>query len=153
MYPETVTVTGLPSFATHNRATADFTFHYFTDLSKLGEYLVRIKSEIRVPTDFTNTTFTIIKVEYEFPIRVQPCLVATYKRSLVAGSINHAIRAPEKNFGAYSFSETPICNYPTVVTVTDLPTFASHKKATSDFTINYLEDLNFIGEYVVTIKS
>ena len=153
MYPETVTVTDLPSFMTHDIAMSDFSVNSFTDLSKLGEYLVRIKSEIRVPTDFTNTTFKIMKVEYEFPIRVQPCLVATYKRSLVAGSINHAVRAPEKNFGSYSFSETPICNYPTVVTVTDLPIFASHNKATSDFTIKYLTDLNLIGKYVVTVKS
>lgn len=82
MYPETLTVTNVPTFATHNLATADFTVNQFTDLSKLGEYLVHIKSQISVPKDYTKTTFTIMNVEYDFPIRVQPCLVTTYGRSL-----------------------------------------------------------------------
>lgn len=94
-----------------------------------------------------------MKVEYDFPIRVQPCLVNTYGRNLEASSISHAIRAPQKVFGAYSFSQTPICNYLEVVTVANLPTFVSHNPATSNFKINYLEDLNLIGEYVVSIKS
>ena len=71
-------MTNVPTFVTHNLASADFTVNYFTDHSKLGEYLVRIKSEISVPKDYTKTIFTIMKVEYDFPIRVQPCLVSTY---------------------------------------------------------------------------
>ena len=75
-------------------------------------------------------------VEYDFPLRVQPCKVATYSRTLVAGPINHNIGAAEKNEGAYSFGEDPICDYPETVTVTNLPAFAVHNLGSADFTVN-----------------
>ena len=34
-----------------------------------------------------------------------------------------------------------------------MPNFVKHNLATSDFTIDYLEDLNLVSEYVVTIRS
>ena len=52
-YPETVTLTNLPSFVTHNEASSDFTIPQTGDLSLLGEYTVTIKSEICVPDDHT----------------------------------------------------------------------------------------------------
>lgn len=45
-YPETVTLTNLPGFITHNEDTADFTIPSTSDLSLLGSYTVTIRSEI-----------------------------------------------------------------------------------------------------------
>ena len=52
-YPETVTLTDLPVFVTHNLDSSDFTIPQNGDLSLLGEYTVNIKSEICVPDDYT----------------------------------------------------------------------------------------------------
>ena len=84
-------MTNLPTFATHNAGTTDFTIPQTTDLALIGEYIVTIKSEMQVPTDHTKSAFTPWVVEYTFPIRMQPCRVTTYSRSLVAGPINHAV--------------------------------------------------------------
>ena len=48
-YPETVTLTNLPTFLTHNEDSSDFTMQESSDLSLIGEYIVNIKSEIRWP--------------------------------------------------------------------------------------------------------
>ena len=52
-YAETVTLTNLPVFVTHNLATSDFTVPETNDLSLIGSYIVNIKSSISVPTDWT----------------------------------------------------------------------------------------------------
>lgn len=69
-YPETVTVTNLPAWAVHNEANADFIVPFTDDLSRLGEYIVTINSQICVPDDYTKATCTPMEVEYDFPIRV-----------------------------------------------------------------------------------
>ena len=50
-YPETVTLTDLPTFVTQNIADADFTVPFNSDLSLIGQYPVTIRSEIQVPVD------------------------------------------------------------------------------------------------------
>ena len=45
-YPETVTLTNLPSFVEHNESTSDFSIPHNADLSLIGSYVVTIKSEI-----------------------------------------------------------------------------------------------------------
>ena len=52
-YTETITVTGLPAFVTHNEAAKDFTIPQTSDLSLIGVYTVTIRSEISVPDDYT----------------------------------------------------------------------------------------------------
>ena len=77
-YPETVTFIDLPPFVTHNEGTSDFTIELNLDLSIIGSYKVTIRSEILIPDDFTQTSFTTMFVEYEFLILIEPCLVDTY---------------------------------------------------------------------------
>ena len=67
-YPETVTLTGLPTFVTHNENNSDFTIPQTSDLSLLGEYPVTIRSEICVPDDHTQSTCSTMFVEYDFLI-------------------------------------------------------------------------------------
>ena len=67
-YPETVAVTDLPAFATHNEVASDFTIPQNNNLDLIGEYSVTLRSEISVPNDHTKTTFTPHFVEYVFKI-------------------------------------------------------------------------------------
>jgi hypothetical protein len=83
-YSETVSLVGLPSFATHNLSTSDFTVPLNGDLSLIGEYVVTIKSEILVPTDYKKISFTPMSVSYNFSIFVEPCIVT----KLIATSIS-----------------------------------------------------------------
>ena len=102
-YPETVTISNLPTFLTNNEATADFTVSALSDLSLIGEYTITVRSEIMVPTDYTKSSFNTIFVEYNFPFRVQPCVVSSYSRNLFVSSISQNVGAPAKITGAYSF--------------------------------------------------
>ena len=45
-YPETVTLTNLPVFVTHNEPSSDFTIPKNNDLDIIGGYTVTIRSEI-----------------------------------------------------------------------------------------------------------
>ena len=74
-YPETVTLTNLPHFVTHNEVSSDFTVPQSTDVSHIGEYTVNIKSEIQVPNDQTKTTFTTHEVNYDFLVVIDPCSI------------------------------------------------------------------------------
>ena len=154
-YPETVTITGLPNFVTHNEGTSDFNIPKISDLDLIGEYTVTIRSEIEVPDDATSGTTTTKFVEYEFTVLIQPCIVNTYTATLEVANISYNIGAPDLlNVGPYVFDEDPVCNYPEIVTLTDLPVFVTHNApASDDFTVLQNSDLSLIGSYVVTIRS
>ena len=77
-YPETVTLSNFPTWVTHNSATADFTIPMNGDLSLIGEYVVTIKSLILVPTDYTNSAFTTMAVEYPFSLFIEPCIITDF---------------------------------------------------------------------------
>ena len=64
-----MTITDLPAFAVHNApATPDFTIAKNNDLDLIGGYIVTIRSEIQVPTDYTGSAFMTMFVEYPFEI-------------------------------------------------------------------------------------
>ena len=70
-YPETVTLTDLPVFVTHNGPTSDdFTVPFNNDLALIGSYVVTIRSEISIPDDYTKTTFTTMSAEHEFLVLI-----------------------------------------------------------------------------------
>ena len=132
-YPETVTLTNLPAFITHNEATSDFTLPQNSDLSLIGSYDVTIRSEISVPDDFQAGTFTVLFREYQFTIFVEPCIVNTYTATLEVADISYNIGAPDLlNVSPYVFDEDPVCNYPETVTLTNLPAFVTHNRPASD---------------------
>lgn len=60
---------------------------------------------------------------------------------------------PSITDGFYRFDESPACNYPETVTVTNLPAFMSHDVAASEFTIERIDDLSLIGAYTISVKS
>ena len=80
-YPETVSFANLPSFINHNEASSDFSIPKTTNLDLIGSYTVTIRSEIKIPEDYTGTTFKTMFDEYDFTIFVDPCRVNTYVAS------------------------------------------------------------------------
>ena len=64
--------------------------------------------------------------EYDFLIRMKPCLVSTYTATTKVTLITYNIGAPTLKSVKYVFDEAPVCNYPETVTVTNLPTWATH---------------------------
>ena len=84
---------------------------------------------------------------------MQPCVVNTYSEGIIAGPIVYSIGNPALTDGLYSFIEDPGCGYPFVITVTNLPAFATHNTGPKDFTIAQTNDLSLRGEYTVTIKA
>ena len=94
-YPETVTVTNLPAFVTHNEPSLDFTIPQNNDLGLIGEYIVTLRSEIQVPDDSSKATYTTMFVEYDFVIQVEECLIDTYSADQVIDTISYNIGAPE----------------------------------------------------------
>ena len=104
-----------------------------------------------MPSDYTQSTFTDWPVQYDFKIYIEPCLVNTYVSTQDAGPITYRIGDPDITGGTYIFTEDPVCNYLEMVTLTDLPIWAQHNDAASDFTIPQTGDLSLIGEHIVTI--
>ena len=137
----------------HNKLTAKFTIAQTFNLALIGMYTLTIRSEINVPNDYTMTTSRVMFVEEIVNVFVQPCNVNTYTAKTTVTSITYYIGDPAVTDGRYVFDESPVCNYPETVTVTNLPTFATHNTGTADFTIQTTTDLSLIGQYIVTINS
>ena len=153
-YPETVILTDLPVFVLHNApASDDFTVPQTNELVLIGSYVVTIRSEICVPDDYTKSSCTPMIAEHEFTVFMEPCIVTTYEASTQITVIVYNVNQATLTDGSYVFDESPVCNYPETVTVTNLPAFATHNELTSDFTIPQTNDLSLIGEYTVTLRS
>ena len=69
-YPQSVTLTSLPSFVQHNEQSSDFTIPKNTDLNIIGGYTVKIRSEISKPDDHTKSSYTTMFVEYDFELHI-----------------------------------------------------------------------------------
>ena len=103
-YSQTITLTDLPTFMTHNEPTSkDFSIDQIDDLSLVGEYIVTIKSEIEVPDDYTMSTFSTLVSEHKFSVFVNPCVVESFEASVAASNILYNIDQPEKTGGYYEF--------------------------------------------------
>ena len=90
-YPETITVTGLPAFASHNAVPHDFTVPATSDLALIGVYPVTLRSEISVPNDYTKTSYTKHFVQYSFDLRMEPCQITSYKGSPVVSDLLYTV--------------------------------------------------------------
>lgn len=75
--------------------------------------------------------------EYDFLIKINPCIVNDYRATLEVADIYYNIGAASLiNVGSYVFDEDPVCNYPETVTLTDLPVFVTHNApASADFSL------------------
>ena len=93
-YPETVNLTNLPTFVTHNEVAKDFTIKKNSDLSLLGEYPVTIKSEICVTDDYTKNSCTKKSASFEFKIIFESCSVDSYTATKQVGDLVYNVGAP-----------------------------------------------------------
>jgi hypothetical protein len=154
-YDQTVSLTNLPSFVTHNKAAADFSLPQMSDLDLIGSYVVTMRSEIRIPDDHTATSHTTMFEEYDFTIFVEPCQVTSYSVSLEVVDISYNLgSAGLLNVGPYAFSQEPACGYSDVVTLKNLPLFVTHNTpVSSDFSIPMTSELALLGSYTVTVRS
>lgn len=138
---------------THNEVDSDFTIPSFNDLTSMGEYTITIRSEISVPTDYTQTTFTQMFVEYDFIVIIEPCIVDSYEDTLTAATIEYAIGSLAlANVSPFEFTQFSNCGYKETVTTTNLPAFVTHNMATYDFSVPQNSDLTLIGLYYVTLE-
>ena len=151
-YPETVTVTNLPAFVIHNEAASTFTVPSTLDINRVGQYTVTVKSEINVPDDASQTSFSTFSDQFEITIEIQ-CIINTYLDTVKVQTINYTLGNPTMTDGTYAFEQSPFCNYPETVSVTNLPSFATHNIGNKDFTVTSTADKSFVGEHVVTIRS
>ena len=113
----------LPDFVTHNEDSSDFTIPLNRDLSLIGSYTVTIRSEIQIPDNYTKTSHTTMFAEYDIIILIEPCLVDKYEDTTTVYVISYNVGAPDLTDGYYVFDESPTCNYPETVTLTNLPDF------------------------------
>ena len=112
-----------------------------------------VRSEIQIPDDFAGTTYTTLADEFEMIIEIGPCVVNSYDATLSVPTLIITIGSADSVLGNYVFDESPVCNYPETVTVTNLPTFAQHNEPTSNFDIFEVTDLSLAGDYTVTLRS
>ena len=110
-------------------------------------------SEIKIPEDATETTFTTMTAQYDLVVYLQPCVVDSYFDSITISEIEYFIGTPTLTGGPYEFEQSPMCGYAETVTITNLPNFVQHNEANADFTIPANSDLALIDEYTVTIKA
>ena len=98
------------------------------------------------------TTTTTISAEQIVTVIIEPCTVTSYTATTSITSMIYKIGEPDLT-SFYAFDESPVCNYPEIVTVTNLPAFIVHNEAASSITIPSSLDLNRVGQYTVTVKS
>ena len=84
---------------------------------------------------------------------MQPCLVTSYTATKTVSNIVYNVNQATLTAGNYQFDESPVCNYPETVTVTNLPVWTIHNVASSDFTIPQNGNLSLVGSYTVTLRS
>ena len=70
---QTVTISGLPSFVTHDPINRVFTIPSNTDDTKIGAYTVTITSKISVRNDISSTSETEFAQSQTFVIYIEPC--------------------------------------------------------------------------------
>ena len=93
-----------------------------------------------------------MSVEYDFSIYVQPCIITDFT-TLPISKVTYTIGDDPIQSEAYSFTQTPSCNYPEAVIVSGLPSFATHNEGLRNFDVAKTEDLTLHGVYDVTLRS
>lgn len=86
-------------------------------------------------------------MEYDFEVHILACIITSYDITDSVGDMTYTIGDPDQLSTSYLFDETPLCGYPETVTVTGLPTFVAHQKATADFLIGKTEEHSLDGVY------
>ena len=92
-------------------------------------------------------------VEYDFQIQIEECIIQSYDATAIISDQIYIIGDPDLLSQIYLFDETPVCNYPETVTVTNLPDFALHNESENEFSVPKTEEHSLDGTYTVTLRS
>ena len=130
-YPETLSITEVPWFVSHDKSSFSFTVPYMSVNDSVGAYSVRIRNSISVPNDATKVSSTPYEVDYTLKIYISPCAVKSYTQTRTVGIITYPISSPTLTSPSYLFSQSPDCDYSQTITVTGLPSFMTHNTATA----------------------
>ena len=91
-------------------------------------------------------------VEYPMSIIVEPCINTDFS-TVPISKMTYTIGSGPIQSEIYSFTQTPLCNYPEALTVINLPSFATHDDIQQNFGVSKTEDLSLHGIYDVTLRS
>ena len=110
-YPMPITVTGLPSFATHDATAQTFAIAKTEDLSLHGVYDVAIRAEVLQPTDHTKTEFLTLSRDYTFQIEmVDPCFASSFELFVIS-DIQYSVMLPQHSHSVAQVSDLASLKY------------------------------------------
>lgn len=123
-YKQTITITGLPSFVTHDDQLREFTIAQSYDHSQVGEHPVKITVTIEVPDDYTKSTYRTYTLEQNFNIIVEPCLVTSLDIVTPLSDVFYQVASgsPDVVTDSYLFVQNPDCRYTLSITMSPIPT-------------------------------
>ena len=102
-YVETLTVTNLPAFMTHDEGLGEFTILETNDYSLVGLYTVTVLSEIQVPSNAEQTVFTTKFDTFEITIEVQ-CSITSFTDTVRVQTLNYILGDPTKTYDANTYA-------------------------------------------------
>ena len=122
----------MPYFVSHRESSRNFLIDTTSDESLIGSYTITLRSEVELPA---SSSMTGLFVEYDIEIRIEPCQVTSFTELLPGYPIEYKLGGESLTDGYYMFEESPICEYPQTITVTNLPAFVEHDEFMAGFTI------------------
>lgn len=79
-----------------------------------------VRSEISVPDDASQSSYSTLFDEFEIVIEIR-CIINTFSDTARVPTINYILGSPEITSGTYAFEQSPFCDYPETVALTNLP--------------------------------
>ena len=81
-----------------------------------------------MPTDYTSTAFKPMVAVYSFSIFVEPCIITDFT-TVPISKVVYKIGSNDEISESYSFTQQPACNYNVIISIMDLPAFATHQES------------------------
>ena len=106
-----------------------------------------------MPDSAAKTTYTTWERSFIFNVKVSPCVPLTLTATNKVTDIYYSIGDPDVFSSPYLYTLAPSCNLTPTLTVTKLPTLATHNIVATNFKVSLTTDLALIGSYVVTMTS
>ena len=90
-YEQTIVINGNPTFFSYDDASNEFNIDETFSAFRVGTYTTTIQTTIQVPTDYTQTDFTVLTTLQRFKFYVEPCIVASLDLITPIADINWAV--------------------------------------------------------------
>ena len=159
----TISVTNLPNFMIHNKASSDFTINRVDNTNLIGTYTVSITCSLQVIDDPFLNTFSEISHEYDFTVEVlDPCEaseIVDFKvndmhrfvgQSPIAQSLPVVQDTVSQSYG--SMDGETFCGERKYEVVEELPVFLEFDQVEKKLTLTPGSESES-GEYTLTLKA